>query len=378
METEIDWARELDLSFGTGEDVAVEHYVAAGRGAVRRRRLAAVVAGLGAAAVVGGIAWGVAPDRGPSSSDTPVATDPSGTSALSDLRPSGQRDWPAEADDDGLHIRPGAVVHERIDDLFPEKDSESVALDLTYEGKRWWMTLEWGEDGGAGSATTPDEGIYASFDDFVAAEIAGGGMTSRPSSPDDDWFGGLVQWTAGDVRVRSGVEVVTEVRDPLASDLPSVGLVLRKGGVTTWMLVMDGGTGASWTSEADSGWVTFEEWLADQVALQGGTPDDPHEGVSPVKLTEDGTVVPDEPGVVVLEQRADPDLRAYGTHATGAVSAVALLEWKEQRWFVLAVGGPGDGPDAITTVAEVKAGGASTLQEFVAFMADRADEGGMR
>ncbi len=32
----------------------------------------------------------------------------------------------------------------------------------------------------------------------------------------------------------------------------------------------------------------------------------------------------------------------------------------------------------MTTVAADKAGGPSTLDEFVAFMADQADEGGMR
>ena len=37
MDTEIDWQRELDGSFGTGEDVPVGHYVFVGHHAVRRR-----------------------------------------------------------------------------------------------------------------------------------------------------------------------------------------------------------------------------------------------------------------------------------------------------------------------------------------------------
>ena len=41
MDTEIDWQRELEASFDNGEDVPPEHYVLVGRGAVRRRRIAA-------------------------------------------------------------------------------------------------------------------------------------------------------------------------------------------------------------------------------------------------------------------------------------------------------------------------------------------------
>ena len=83
MTTEIDWQQELDLSFGNGEDVPVGRYVVAGRRAVRRRRLALAAAGVGAAVVVGGIAWGVAADRTAGDS-TPIATDssPSGSSSI--------------------------------------------------------------------------------------------------------------------------------------------------------------------------------------------------------------------------------------------------------------------------------------------------------
>ncbi len=80
MTTQIDWRHEIDASFGSGDDVPVGHYVAAGRRAVRRRRTVAVVAGLAAAAVVAGVVWGVAPGRGPAGSEAPVATDPDGTS----------------------------------------------------------------------------------------------------------------------------------------------------------------------------------------------------------------------------------------------------------------------------------------------------------
>ena len=41
------------------------------------------------------------------------------------------------------------------------------------------------------------------------------------------------------------------------------------------------------------------------------------------------------------EQRADPQLRAYGAGVEGIVSAVARLEWKGRQWLVLAVGSGG-------------------------------------
>lgn len=383
MSTDIDWRHELDTSFGTGEDKPVGHYVGAGRRAVRRRRLSAVVVGLGAAAVVGGIAWGVAPHGGPSTSDAPIATDPSRAPSptpapnrtVSDEKgpefPWKKGDPPAKVSAAGLALAPGAVVHERVDNLFPAKDSESVALDISWRGQRWWMTLEWDSGGGAMSSTKPTDGLFDSFDDFVRAEIRGGGMTTEPAVVDDQWFAGLVQWSDGNVRTRKGVVVVKQINQPVPSDLPSVGLVLVKDGVTTWMLITDGGTSAGWTEEADSGWATFEEWLIDQVALQSGQPEP-----QLVTLDSGGAVIPEEPGVVVLEQQADPDLGAYGTDAEGASSAVALLEWKEQRWFVLAI--RTSGQTSVTPVAAAKAGGARTLDEFVAFMATQADEGGMR
>jgi hypothetical protein len=73
MDTEIDWQRELDSSFGTGEDVEVARYVASGHRAVRRRR--GVTAALVTASLViaGGAVWATSPGSTPRS-DAPVAT----------------------------------------------------------------------------------------------------------------------------------------------------------------------------------------------------------------------------------------------------------------------------------------------------------------
>jgi hypothetical protein len=373
MSTDIDWQRELDASFGSGEDVPVGHYVAVGQRVVRRRRRVGVVAALAAAAVVAGVAWGVTPGRGPGATEAPIATDPDGTAVSDGAQPWGQDDLPARFDGTGLEIREGAVVHERVDNLFPGKASESVALDITYEGERWWMSIEWGDAGAGWSATSPDEGLHESFDDFVLAEMEGGGMISAPVVADDQWHGGLVQWAGGAPTPRNGVTVVREVADPVPTAVDSLGLVLEKDGETTWMLITlhAGGSAASWSKERDSGWSTYDQWLEDQVAMATEEPTP-----TLVRLSDDSTVTPAQAGVAVIDQQARPDLRRYGTEAKGAASAVALLTWEGQRWFVLAVEGTPD--DAITTVAASKAPGVTTLDDFVAFMADRADEGGMR
>lgn len=378
MSTDIDWQRELDASFGSRDDLPAGHYVLAGRRAVRRRRRSGLVAAVAAAAVVAGVAWGVAPGRGPARSEAPVASDPSGTATGPALFPWRKGEAPVRLGGTGVEIREGAVVHERRDGLYPGKETESVALDLSYGGDRWWVTAEWEGGGGTMSSERPEDGLHESFDAFVASAKAGGGMIHQPTSQagteDGRYYGGLVMWSGGDPQPRPGVEVVRTVEDPMTSAQDSLGLVLAEHGTTTWMLITSAGhdsSSASWSKESDSGWRTFDQWLDDQVALQGG-----ETGVRLVALAEDGTVAPAQPGVDVLEQQADPDLPAYGTAAEGTDSAVALAEWQGQRWFVVVI--RTNGVDSVTTVAVDKADGATSLDEFVAFMADRADEGGMR
>ena len=386
MTTQIDWQRELDASFGDGEDVPVGHYLAVGHHAVRRRRATAVVAGLGAAAVVAGIAWAAAPGSAPRTSDLPVATQPppsTSPSATASTSPPTTRvrempwrkgDPPAKTGPDGLHLRPGAVVHERRDGLYPGKDTESVALDISYEDERWWMVLEWDEGGGAMSSSRPEDGLFATFDAYVRAEVANGGMTSEPALESDDAYtwGGLVNWSGGEPEVRPGVVLQQVVHDPAGSSHDSIGLVLKHQGTVTWMFITHARSGGSSTSEeADrSGWTTFGQWLSEQVALQAGEP-----GLRLVDLADDGSVSAAQPGVEVLDQRADPELPAYGTDSAEA-SAVALVSWHGERWFVLFVRLPDQ--DAVTTFAAVKADGAQTLDDFVAFAAARAGRGGLR
>lgn len=381
MDTEIDWQRKLDSSFGTQPDVPAGRFVAAGQRAVRRRRQLAAVLTAAAVVLVGGVAWSTSPGSAPRS-DAPVATQPPSASATANASatpspeptrgpgmPWRKDEPPARALPGGLEIRPGAVVHERRDALYPGKDTESAALDISFGGSRWWLVLEWDRGGSSMSSSRPEDGFADSFDAFVRAEVANGGMTSMPIDDVPGMAGGLATWFGGTLDTAPGVSVLRQVEDPVPGD-DSLGLVLRSEGRTTWALFSQGGDASSWELESDSGWLTFDQWLADQVSVQTGSP-----RVRLVELAADGTVSAAAPGVEVLEQQADPDLPAYGTDAAGA-SAVALVDWQGERWFVLVVRFPRE--VAITTVAAPKAGGARTLDDFIAFTADQADEGDLR
>jgi hypothetical protein len=380
MSTDIDWQHELDSSFGTGDDVDVSRYVAAGHRAVRRRRLAAVGAGLGAAAVIAGIAWTTAPGGTSRTSDLPVATrspteSPRTTSSAEPVRdmpwPAGEP--PARVTPDGLEIRDGAVVHERRDDVFPGKSSESAALDISEDGERYWLVLEWGEGNSGMSSTRPEDGFFDSFDAFIRAEVARGGMTIPSVDEPQFVYADLVNWSAGrEPELRPGATVVRAVQDPVETKRDSIALAVRYEGEVTWMLLMRtrNGYGAGWEKAEESGWPTFDLWVSEQVALQtGGT------GLRLVELDADGTLSSAMPDVEVLDQRADPDLSAYGTDAA-TTSAVAVVSWRDERWFVLALVHPDQ--DMVITFAASKADGAETIDDFLAFAAARADEGGLR
>ena len=396
MDTEIDWQRELDSSFGTGEDAPVAHYTAAGRTALRRRRRLVAAVGTGATALAVGVVWSVAPGSAPRS-DAPIANDRSASpERTTDGTPDAtttkrrarvrfldqmrSRSWakgepPARSFPGGLQIREGAIVHERRDDLYPGKDTQSAALDLTYDGTRWWVLLEWDDGGSTMSSEKPSDGWHASFDAFVAASTEGGGMTSGPTPEDieDFPYAGLVDYRDGEVTVRPGATVVRRVDNPMGATPPasSVGLVVDFDGETTWLSITSGknGGGATVEEEEESGWLTFDQWLAADVALQTHQP-----GLELVTI-DDGVMRPAVPGVEILDQRADPDVPGY-LDPTSTGSGLALVEWEGERWFVLVV--ELTGPDSVTTFAAKKAEGAETLDEFIDFAEARADGGGLR
>lgn len=237
----MDLAQELERAIPPGPPLpAPESRTATARRALRRRRAlqGIAVAGAVAALVVPvALAAGGPVTRGhdpappatrPSTAGSPSSPDAEpGTRLLPD--PAASYPWsggevvavdPVRGE---LLVRPGAVVLRRVPDLYPGKDTESVALVLRYRGLEYWAAWEWDDGGASGFTGSPRDPFYADFADFVAKATSGGGMTHGPpprrsgsdrmpvpTDPD-------VTWTGSGFRAGDGVRVVEQRRAP---DLP--------------------------------------------------------------------------------------------------------------------------------------------------------------
>jgi hypothetical protein len=156
----------------------------------------------------------------------------------------------------------------------------------------------------------------------------------------------------GDLAVKDGWTILQHVDEPMGLRPPeaSVGLVVTNGQQTRWLLVLrehavsqDGtpvanafGAGAM-SDPPDKGYSRFEDWLADQVALQGG----PRSQSSPgTLLSVDGTdgLVPGS-GAELVETRPAPTIHGYTTEG----DRMAEVRRDGRTWFVVV---RGHGPDA--------------------------------
>lgn len=187
----MDIQQELERSIGHGPALPTpDQRLRAGRAALRRRR---ITVGAGAMAVLVAVAapFALNGSGATQGSDLPPAAPPT-----SSVEPSPDRTLRADPErrfdvamgevayvdfaTSTLMIHPDAVVVERIDGLYPGKGTQSVALDLKLDGKRYWVELEWDEGGGGGTYGGPQDDFYDDFADFVAKATSGGGMTSGP------------------------------------------------------------------------------------------------------------------------------------------------------------------------------------------------------
>ena len=177
----------------------------------------------------------------------------------------------------------------------------------------------------------------------------------------------------GSITLRPGATIVRQVDNPRKLTAPerSVGLIVEFEGETIWLSAMAGpdGGGGIHENAAESGWATFDQWLAADVALQSRDA-----GVRLVSIADDGVLTPALQGVEILEQQADPDLPDYGVDSATA-SAVAMVDWDGETWFALLVRFP-RGEDTVVTFAADKADGATNVDEFIEFARARGDEGG--
>ncbi len=217
---------QIERSFGTGPaHRPVEERIAAGRRALRRRRAAAAITAVGAVAVLGTTLAVALP--GPDQA-TPgrVATEPSVTASGAPRTPEPSPSpvpWERSelarfAEDGSLEIRPGAQVHERIDNPYGyEPPSYSVALDVTWQGSRLWTIVEVTGRGGSSSTSAPSAG-WASFADWVADQP---GSTLGTNS---GWPETVTLRPDGGVVAAAGAEILQRTDDPqLGADFAPAG-----------------------------------------------------------------------------------------------------------------------------------------------------------
>lgn len=237
MSIDIDWQRELDASIGTGADVPTAHYVGTGRRAVRRRRAVAVVAGLGAAAVVAGVAWTASPGsstrveapvatQGPAPSDPEESTDDQTREerrrSLEQLREAGDAEidflgGPAALVDGGLALAPGAgPVLERVPNPMGYRPAQgsSLAIRVRFEGREQYSLMA----AFPSSTSTMTNDASGDFEGWLAGVVASqrtldeaNGVTRQSGTPSpDEW---LALGPDGQVRPATDRVEVLEVRD---------------------------------------------------------------------------------------------------------------------------------------------------------------------
>jgi hypothetical protein len=244
MSTDIDWQSELDDSFGTGHDVPPEHYVAAGRTAVRRRRRATAVVLAAAVMVAGGTAWAIAPG-GSTRSDAPVAKERADSTQSEISTPDAaserleRRDRklermrrlaekpvflgePATLDADGLVLAPGAgPVLERVENPmgYTAAQGQSLGLRVVFEGREKYSLLTRYPDGGTSMGTNDATGDFAGWlagrvQSQRTLDVANGVFRTPPATTDTDPSRWLRLQTDGDVVAGEGVELLEVETDP--------------------------------------------------------------------------------------------------------------------------------------------------------------------
>lgn len=265
---------EIDRAFGEGPAPRpVEDRINAGHKALARRRVASGFAALAVVAALGGAAWAVGPGDDPAAGGTLIATDPTPTvepPSPSPTESAATEPWqpstPVRYVDGELQVRPGVVVHERIENPYDYAPPEtSVALDLTFKERRMWVIAEHRASSDGLSLSEPSNG-WASFADYVAdqAEAAG---------PGDDGWPDTVRLTArGKVVATPGSEILQRTDDPRLGEsfapagTPTGAALVRAAAddfayFVVWRLI-DGELDVLTTPPNDVVGATFEEMLS--------------------------------------------------------------------------------------------------------------------
>lgn len=170
---------------------------------------------------------------------------------------------------------------------------------------------------------------------------------------------------------RPGVQVVREVDNPEGLTPPenSLGLVYTFEGKTYWGLLETYGSATpaaygSATREAYEAFPTFDYWLADVVAMRKG-----EETLALVRFGEGETLLPRE-GVEIIRQTGDLSMMRRSFAGPNALTAVAEVTYRGERWYVLSRK-IGDGPPEYFPVAASVS--RPTLAEFLDYSVDAFD-----
>jgi hypothetical protein len=136
-----------------------------------------------------------------------VAVDPTPTPTPTPTRDA--EPWtdstPLRYRDGELQVRPGVVVHQRIENPYGlEPPNRSDALDITYDGHRIWTIVELRSGDSSYSGAQPSNG-WASFADWVADQV-GAAASGWPDT--------LRLTAEGAVVARKGSEILQRTDDP--------------------------------------------------------------------------------------------------------------------------------------------------------------------
>ncbi|QBR93225.1 hypothetical protein [Nocardioides euryhalodurans] len=253
---------ELERAVPPGPPLpSVDARLAAGRRALVRRRLAGAVGTLAVVAALGGTAWAVTPAEDRASRGPEIATDPT-PSPTQVTEPPWEDATPVRYVDGELEVRPGVVVHERLEnpyDFAPPRRSD--AFDLTFRGQRQWVILTGGPENFGLSSTLPSQEWedFGAYVESQATALAGDGR----------WRDALRLAEDGTVVASPGSQVLQRTDDPRLGDAfappgTPTGLALvsaagsREVSVVAWRVV-DGVLEVFRVPPGDVVGATFEE-----------------------------------------------------------------------------------------------------------------------
>jgi hypothetical protein len=253
---------ELERSFGDGPPPPpITVHVESGRRALRRRRVATAALGM---ALVAGLGYAVS-GTGPAERTTDLANDPTPTPSVQAATPPWDDVSQVRYRDGAFEVRPGAVVHERIDAPYGEASpTPSLALDLTFEGQRMWILAEFDGESLGYSSSVPSNG-WASFADWVADQAG----LAAPG--DDGWPETLTLTDALEVVATQGTEILQRTDDPRLGETfagpgdPTGAAVVRAPDGQSYFVVwrvVDGELDVITTPPVDVVGATFSEMLA--------------------------------------------------------------------------------------------------------------------